>query len=328
MNRKLLLVVVFCFFSGWLFAQEAISLWDGYNVSYGKQVTLTPYLAENNDSGLAVIVCPGGSYCWLDEENEGIKVAEWLQDNGITAFVLHYRTIGVPAFMWYYRCLFRGKQHPDMISDAQRALQWVREHAEVYQIDPEKVGMMGFSAGGHLVMSAACFNETDFLKANGIETEVSLRPSFVAPIYPVVTMREPYVHKRSRRALLSEKRHHNAVMIDSLSLERHIPANCPPVFLVNCVDDPVVEYHNSMLLDSALTANHVEHRYIQYQTGGHGFGASEEKGTPECRQWKAEFLNWIKTGLLRTSQIEDSTESMREAAEPLASRSLVSRVNN
>ena len=83
-------------------------------------------------------------------------------------------------------------------------------------------------------------------------------------------------------------------MIDSLSLECHIPADCPPVFLVNCVDDPVVEYHNSILLDSALTANKVNHRYIQYQTGGHGFGASEEKGTAECRQWKQEFLNWIK----------------------------------
>jgi acetyl esterase/lipase len=156
------------------------------------------------------------------------------------------------------------------------------------------VGMIGFSAGGHLVMSAACFNEVNFLEANGIDTEVSLRPTFVAPIYPVVTMHEPYVHKRSRRALLSEKRHHNPTMIDSLSLECHIPADCPPVFLVNCIDDPVVEYHNSILLDSALTANKVNHRYIQYQTGGHGFGASEEKGTAECRQWKQEFLNWIQ----------------------------------
>jgi acetyl esterase/lipase len=107
-------------------------------------------------------------------------------------------------------------------------------------------------------------------------------------------MSESCVHKRSRRALLSEKRQNDLVMRDSLSLERHIPDNCPPVFLVNCVDDPIVEYHNSMLLDSALTANQVEHRYIQYQTGGHGFGASEEKGTAECRQWKQEFLQWIK----------------------------------
>ena len=279
---------------GQVVAQESIRLWEGYDVSHGKQVTLTPFVAENNLTGIAVIVCPGGSYCWLDDKNEGDLVAEWLQENGITAFTLRYRTIGFGAFMWRYRNVFRGKQHPDMITDAQRALQWVREHAEEYHVDPDRVGMMGFSAGGHLVMSAACFNGVDFLKANGVETNVSLKPAFVAPIYPVVTMREPYVHKRSRRALLSERRHHNSTMIDSLSLERHIPADCPPVFLVNCVDDPVVEYHNSVMLDSALTANNANHVYIQYQTGGHGFGASEEKGTAECRQWRSEFLKWIK----------------------------------
>lgn len=278
-------------------AQERVQLWEGYKVNHGKQVTLTPYLAENNETGLSVIVCPGGSYYWLDKVNEGEAVARWLQSNGISAFVLHYRAAGFGAFFWHYRILFRGKQYPDMITDAQRALQWVRLHADEYGIDPEKVGMMGFSAGGHLVMSAACFNQHDYLKAVGIEAGVSLRPDFVAPIYPVVTMSESCVHKRSRRALLSEKRQNDSLMHDSLSLERHIPRNCPPVFLVNCQDDPTVDYHNSILLDSALSANQIEHRYIRYQTGGHGFGASEEKGTDESRQWKKEFLNWVQQQL-------------------------------
>ena len=295
MIRKGLFFGFLLFFVGTIVAQEPISLWEGYDVNHGKQVTLTPYLAENNETGLSVIVCPGGSYFWLDDETEGEGVAQWLQSKGISAFVLRYRAAGFGAFFWHHRCVFRGKQYPDMITDAQRALQWVRQHAEEYHIDPNKVGMMGFSAGGHLVMSAASFNTHDYLKATGIEAEVSLRPDFVCPIYPVVTMRESCVHKRSRRALLSEKHQNDPIMRDSLSLERHIPDNCPPVFIVNCVDDPVVEYHNSMLLDSALTANRVEHRYIQYQTGGHGFGASEEKGTPECRQWKNEFLNWIRS---------------------------------
>lgn len=295
MNRKLLVLSVWCFFTVGLFAQEKVFLWQDSDIPYGKQVTLTPFIADHNESGLAVIVCPGGSYCWLDKENESDKVARWLQDNGITAFVLRYRVIGFGAYFCHHRILFRGKQYPDMITDAQRALQWVREHAEEYQIDPDKVGMMGFSAGGHLVMSTACFNEHDYLKDSGIETEVSLRPAFVALIYPVVTLREPYVHKRSRRALLSEKRHHDLMMMDSLSLELHIPANCPPVFLANCVDDPIVKYHNSVLLDSALTANTINHRYIQYQTGGHGFGASDEKGFDACHQWKQEFLEWIRS---------------------------------
>lgn len=297
MMRRILFFGLLFLFIGQAFAQEPIRLWEGYDVSHGRQVTLTPFLAENNKTGTSVIVCPGGSYYWLDEENEGDDVGRWLQANGISAFVLRYRAAGIGAFIWHHRILFRGKQYPDMITDAQRALQWVREHAKEYKIDPEKVGMMGFSAGGHLVMSAACFKENNYLTANGIDTKVSLKPNFVAPIYPVVTMREPYVHKRSRRALLSEKRNHNQMMIDSLSLECHIPADCPPVFIVNCIDDPVVEYHNSVLLDSALTANKINHRYIQYKTGGHGFGASEEKGTAECRQWKDEFLNWIKNYL-------------------------------
>ena len=294
MMRKLLVFGLLLLFFGQVFSQESIPLWEGFDVPHGKQVTLTPYLAEDNEIGLAVIVCPGGSYFWLDEATEGDGVAQWLQSNGISAFVLRYRAAGFGAFAWRYRVLFRGKQYPDMLTDAQRALQWVREHAEEYQIDPEKVGMMGFSAGGHLVMSAACFNECNFLKKNGIETKTDLRPTFVAPIYPVVTMHEPYVHKRSRRALLSEKHQNDPVMRDSLSLERHIPANCPPVFLVNCTDDPVVDYRNSILLDSALIANKIDHRYIRYHTGGHGFGASNEKGTPECRAWKKEFLNWVK----------------------------------
>lgn len=292
---KALVFGLLLLFFGQALAQENIPLWEGYHVPHGKQVTLTPYLADSNEMGLAIIVCPGGSYFWLDEKTEGDGVAQWLQKNGISAFVLRYRAAGFGAFFWHHRAIFRGKQYPDMLIDAQRALQWVREHAEEYKIDPNKVGMMGFSAGGHLVMSAACFNETNFLKENGIDTEASLCPAFVAPIYPVVTMHEPYVHKRSRRALLGEKQQHNPTMIDSLSLEQHIPTDCPPVFLINCADDPVVDYHNSILLDSALTVNNISHQYIRYYTGGHGFGASEEKGTPECRAWKNEFLNWVRS---------------------------------
>ena len=290
MIRKSWVISLLCFFSVGLFAQERVFLWQDTEIPYGNQVTLTPYVADNNETGLAVIVCPGGSYCWLDKENESDKVAQWLQGNGITAFVLRYRVIGFGAYFWHHRILFRGKQYPDMITDAQRALQWVRQRAREYHINPRKVGMMGFSAGGHLVMSAACFHRTDF-----IDGDLSnLRPAFVAPIYPVVTMNEPYAHRRSRRALLSEKHQNDSVMRDSLSLERHIPKNCPPVFLVNCIDDPVVDYHNSLLLDSALTAHHVNHFYTLFQTGGHGFGVSEEKGSEECLKWKLEFLNWVQ----------------------------------
>ena len=120
------------------------------------------------------------------------------------------------------------------------------------------------------------------------------KPDFLCPVYPVVTFSDKrYVHRRSRRGALGVWGQFNQAKRDSLSIEQHIPADCPPVFLVNCQDDPVVKYQNSVLLDSALTAQHIPHTYIQYQTGGHGFGASEEKGTAECRQWKKEFVQWI-----------------------------------
>lgn len=273
-------------------ASDTIALWEGTPVRHGRQVQLCAFRPET-PSGVSVIVCPGGSYHWLDREDEGYKVGEWLRANGITAFVLSYRTAGYVEVAFPVRLVFRGKRHPDMITDAQRALQYVTEHASQYGIDRDKIGMMGFSAGGHLVMSAACFHATDFLQMAGIRNEVNLRPAFVVPVYPVVTMEPPYVHRRSRRGLLGDNRTADKTMRDSLSLEKHIPDDCPPVFLVNCVDDPVVMYQNSVLLDSALTRKNIPHAYIQYATGGHGFGASEEKGSPECRQWKTEFLDWL-----------------------------------
>lgn len=253
-------------------------IWEGKPKH--KKVELTPYLAEGNDN-MAVIVCPGGSYFWHDMETEGKAVASWLNNNGISAFVLRYRTAYVPAFLFRFRYIFRGNRYPDPQEDLKQAIKYVKEHSEEYRINPEQVGAMGFSAGGHLVMSAAeLFDSKD-------------KPFFVAPIYPVVTMIEDCVHRRSRRALLGESKVRNISLRDSLSLERHVPFDCPPVFLVNCKDDPVVDYRNSVLLDKALTEKNIPHKYIQYQTGGHGFGASDSKGTAESREWKIEFINWI-----------------------------------
>ena len=271
---------------------DTIALWKGEKIPYGEEVTLYAFRPETSN-GISVIVCPGGSYFWHDHDDEGIKVGEWLSANGITAFVLFYRAAGCAEVAIPVRMFFRGKRHPDMITDAQRALQYVETHASQYGIDKDKIGMMGFSAGGHLVLSAACFSSTDFLQLSGITAEVNLRPAFVAAIYPVVTMHPPYAHKRSRRGLLGDNRVNNSALRDSLSLENHIPDNCPPVFLINCLDDPVVPYQNSELLDSALTQKRIPHQYIQYETGKHGFGVNDYYGSPECREWKNEFLIWL-----------------------------------
>lgn len=251
--------------------------------SYAQMKNLKVFLPEEGNDRTAIIVCPGGSYCWHDYETEGTDVAKWLNANGIAAFVLKYPVQGKFQYVTHSRLIFGGHKHPDMINSLKEAIRYVREHATEYNINPNRVGAMGFSAGGHLVMSGAEFFDSP-----------EERPDFVAPIYPVVSMSHKVSHKRSRRALLGEKGKNDPVLRDSLSLEKHVPADCPPVFLMNCKDDPVVKYQNSELLDSALTAMGIKHEYIQYKTGGHGFGASNKKGTQECRQWKSAFLKWIK----------------------------------
>lgn len=262
-----------------LSASAQIDIWADTSVHH--RVEMTPYLATG-EGNTAVIVCPGGSYFWHDMEAEGHAVGRWLQRNGISAFVLRYRTAYVPAFVTHFRLIIRGNRYPDAQDDLRQALQIVRQRAGEWGIDAQKVGVMGFSAGGHLALSAVTlFRPSEW-------------PTFVVAVYPVVTMSAPCVHKRSRRGLLGDSREHNRRLQEQLSIERHVPEGCPPVFLVNCKDDPVVDYRNSVLLDSALTARHVPHRYLQYATGGHGFGASDVKGTAECRTWRENFLDWLR----------------------------------
>lgn len=297
MKIRKLIAVVTTFAMGicLLGAQNTVRLWEGTEEK-AAGVTLTSYLPAGGRAAEAVIVCPGGSYCWLDMQTEGVLVAEWLNDAGIAAFVLKYRTAGLGAFVTHYRWLVRGRQYPDMIRDIQRAVQRVREAGAGYGTPGWKVGVMGFSAGAHLAVMSGIYSGTNFLEPLSIEPGVSLRPDFVTAIYPVVTLSdERYVHKRSRRGLLGERNCNKRLMQDSLSLEKHVQSGCPPVFLINCMDDPVVKYQNSLLLDSALTAHGIPHKYILYRTGGHGFGANEKKGTEESAAWKKEFLNWLNT---------------------------------
>lgn len=273
------------------YGEKPINIWEGTGCD--TKVKLTPYLVEGKDN-IGVIVCPGGSYFWLDKKTEGYGVAEWLNANGISAFVLEYRVGGVPAFITHYRLVSRGNRYPDMLQDVQRSIQLVRENAEEFGIDANKLGVMGFSAGGHLTAMAGLFFDTNSLLYYGIIPKVSLKPDFIAPIYPVVTMVEKPVHKRSRRGMLGEGKSISSEMKDSLSLERRVRPDMPPVYLMNCVDDPIVDYKNSELLDSALTENGVPHVYRQFKTGGHGFGANPAKTTEEAIAWREEFINWLR----------------------------------
>lgn len=242
---------------------------------------LTVFLPEpGRSNGAAVIVCPGGSYYWISRRTEGVDVARRLAKAGFTAFVLHYRHAGTRYFLFGNISIWQN-HYPDALNDLQSAVIEVRKNASEYSVDPSKVGVMGFSAGGHLALNAC----KEVVEEQGI----SSRPSFVVPVYPVVTMSdEVIVHKRSRKALLGGQRN-NQELRHRLSMELDIPPDMPPVFLVNCQDDPTVDCRNSVVMDKALTESGIPHKYVQFPSGGHGFGLSSAQA-----DWFPLFLDWFE----------------------------------
>src|SRR5574344_394985 len=258
---------------------KPIYLWKDVKGMAKEKTRLYVYPAPDSiRTGVSVIVCPGGSYHHLGLPHEGYQVAEWLNSQGITAFVLRYR---VEMF---------GYNHPAMIQDIQRAIQVVRENATEYKIDAAKIGAMGFSAGCHLVLMAGAFYKDNYLEKLGIQSSVSLRPDFVVPVYPVVSMQDSIAHQRSRKNLLTNN--FTKEQQDKFSMELQIPDDMPPAFLVTAKDDPVVMYQNSVNLDKALTEKKIKHVFQLYETGGHGYGMSEEIAG-DTAKWKWIFLKWV-----------------------------------
>jgi acetyl esterase/lipase len=269
------------FFISSLSAQEKIKIWEGTSLSTKKQKwsELTMYLpSKENNTGISIVICPGGSYCYLGMKKEGHKIAQYLQSKGIAAFVLCYR-IGL-----------LGNEHPAMIQDLQRAIQLVKEMSGKINVDPDKVGLMGFSAGGHLVGTAATYFDVNFMEPLGIVPAVSLKPAFVAMIYPVVSMQqENIVHKKSRRNLLG-KHNRTKEMENYLSLEQQVREDMPPVFLMHCQKDNTVDYRNSAYYAEALSAKNIKHEYLLYNEKGHGFGI---KPNGETTGWQERFISWL-----------------------------------
>ena len=281
-NRSICWFILFAGTSAW--AQTTVQIW-GDNPASAKQkrTQMIVFEASENLSGISVIVCPGGSYRYLDRRNEGIDVAKWLNDNNVTAFVL------------YYRRGLLGNRHPAMIQDLQRAMQLVKENSHEYGIAPDKVGVMGFSAGGHLVGTAAAYFDINFLEYFGITPQVSLRPAFVAMIYPVISMtNEEIVHQKSRTNLLP--RTHSPALAQKLSLECNARADMPHVFLVHCTGDKVVDYRNSVNYAAALAEKGVVHVLKLYDEPGHGFGINQKKGkgAKQAPLWTRDFIPWME----------------------------------
>jgi len=241
---------------------------------------ITAYLADNNPSGTAVIICPGGSYCYLGMKNEGEKVAEWLQKNGVSAFVLRYR-VGM-----------YGNRHPAMIQDLQRAIQMIKEDYSLYGIDTTKIGIMGFSAGGHLAGMAATYFKKNYMESLGIVPRVSLRPNFVVMIYPVVSMLDSIVHRRSRANLLG--RRYTAEKQMQMSLELNVHEEMPPVFLMHCRYDKTVDYRNALNFQKALKEKGVPNHFKLYEESGHGFGIHVKDPDKKAPTWIDDLIPWLK----------------------------------
>lgn len=264
-----------------LFSQhEKHFLWKGIEGMKSEKTRLYVYEpADSLRNDVSVIICPGGSYAHLyGIKWEGFEVAEWLNQQGITAFVLQYRVAQ------------QGYRHPAMIQDIQRAIQWVRENSGTYKIDPDLVGVMGFSAGGHLSLMAGTFYDEDYLQKLPVTNSHSLKPAFIVPVYPVVSMQDSIAHKRSRKNLLGKN--FDREMQDKFSMELQVNENMPPVFLVTTKDDPVVLCQNSIVLAEALENASVSYRFLLYEKGGHGFGMNKKKGG-EAAEWKSLFKEWL-----------------------------------
>ena len=223
-----------------------------------------------------VIICPGGGYTILAAAHEGTDVAKYFNSIGVHALVLKYR---IPS----------DKNQTDKkfapLQDAQRAIQLVREHAKKWKVDPNKVGIMGFSAGGHLASSLAVHYSDPKIKVN---QKVSLRPDFQILGYPVISFSK-FSHVGSRKNLLGKDSTES--MMDYFSNELHVDANTPMAFIVHAKDDKVVPVENSLLYADALKSNGVEASLFIYEKGGHGFGMTNKTSS---ESWLDALKIWMQ----------------------------------
>lgn len=233
----------------------------------------------------AVVIFPGGGYMGLAYDWEGTEMAKWFNSKGYAAFVVKYR-------MPNSRSVIVGNEAP--LQDAQRAIRKVRANAEEYNIDPDQVGAIGFSAGGHLASTLGTkydFNDERFYDPNSIDS-VRARPDYLMLIYPVITMKDEYTHMGSRTSLIGENP--SKEMIDLYSGELHVDENTPPTFLIHSTDDTVVPVKNSLLFYDALQENGVYSEMHIYPYGGHGFSFAVQKGG-HLRGWVDRMSDWLES---------------------------------
>lgn len=247
-------------------------------ISNVSQPTLTVYLPEQSKAnGTGIIICPGGGYGVLAADHEGYAVAKRFNDMGIAAFVLKYR-IPNDATM--------TDKSIGPLQDAQRAIQLVRMNAVKWHVNPGKIGIMGFSAGGHLAASAGTHYEKPLIKN---EKDIDLRPDFMILIYPVISFTDSIGHLGSRDNLLGKNPGEEKIKYYSNELQ--VTEKTPPAFLVHSIDDDVVKVENAKYFADALTAKGIKNELYLYQNGGHGYGMTNPT-SPVL--WMDKLSAWLE----------------------------------
>ncbi|OLP53894.1 pectin acetylesterase [Rhizobium rhizosphaerae] len=231
-------------------------------------------------NGSAVLIAAGGGYKTISNGWEGKGAADWFNARGVTAFILTYR---LPGEGWK-----AGALAP--LQDAQRAMRLIRSNAGRWNLDPQRIGSIGFSAGGHLIgMTATRSSFRAYAPIDTIDT-ISSRPDWAVLAYPVITMQLPYGKSMSRRILIGPEA--DAALVKAWSVETYVGPDCPPLFLMDALDDPVINPQNGVIMAEACKKAGVKAELMRLSAGGHGFGMGK-RGSPTA-DWPLKLESWLK----------------------------------
>jgi acetyl esterase/lipase len=264
------------------FSQSVELLWPGgapgaVGAEDRDKPSLTIRLADpSKANGSAVVICPGGGYRNLAMDHEGAQIADWLNERGVSAFILKYR-LG-PVY-----------HHPVELQDAQRAIRIVRSRAQEFKLDPKRIGIWGFSAGGHLASTTGTKFDDGNPNATDPIDRAGSRPDFMILAYPVISMSTEYVHEGSRTNLLGTG--YSRELAELMSSEKHVTPRTPPTFLFHTTDDAAVPVENAVLFYLALRKAKVPAELHIYQTGKHGVGLAQSD--PILSTWPARLADWL-----------------------------------
>ena len=263
--------------------KEAIVEKEIIRIGKVQEPTIQVFLpSKRNATRQAVVVCPGGGYAILAYDWEGTDIAKWLNSHGIAAIVLKYR-LPSPAS--------QVNPHDVPLMDAQRALRMTRQHAEEWNIDPEQIGIMGFSAGGHLASTLGTHYDAGISNSKDPVEKFSSRPDFMILGYPVISLKEHVAHIGSRNNLLGKSPSHD--LVEKFSNELQVTEDTPPTFIFHSQDDTGVPVQHSLLFYEALLEAKVPVEMHLYPKGGHGYSLGiNAEGT--FKQWPVSCIQWLK----------------------------------